>query len=330
MNVVTSETRGFNMNRFFLLAILTGPFLFSQAADDPVVLTVDVENVVIYRGTVFDASKLAKDPGPTTSANQAFVEAINIGDIVAVNGKPVKGLWSSTVYATPYRAAPQPGQPIADFDLAGTNFCTWQFYATDGTFLGMIRDSGAGQGHTVVGALAGFFGAVGTHQGGSTTTPARQASTAEDPANRRSLGGGKMSVVFYLYPRARPAIQVTASGPSVFHLDYSPVTTTNPARPGELLILAATGLGPVKPNLLPPGSVEFSGSPFQEVNAPVAVALNGKELPVINKIGWPGQKTLYWVDFQMPSDAVAGTATLQLIATWIPGPIVTIPVGAAR
>jgi len=316
------------MNRFFLLAVLTAPAIIAQTSDDPVVLTIDVENAVIYRGTVFDASKLAKDPGPTTSVNQAFVESINIGDIVAINGKPAKGTWSSTAYATPFRSAPQPGQPIADFDLAGTNFCTWQIYATDGTFLGMIRDSGAGQGHTVVGALAGFFGAIGTHQGGSTTIPTRQASTGEDPANRRNLGGGKMSVVFYLYPRVRPAPQVTASGPSIFHVDYSPVTTANPARPGELLILAATGLGPVKPNLLPPGAVEFSGSPFQEVNSPVTVVFNGKELPVINKIGWPGQKTLYWVDFQVPSDASPRTATIQLTATWIPGPPVTIPVGA--
>ena len=145
------------MNRFFLLAVLTAPAIMAQTSDDPVVLTIDVENAVIYRGTVFDASKLAKDPGPTTSVNQAFVESINIGDIVAINGKPAKGTWSSTAYATPFRSAPQPGQPIADFDLAGTNFCTWQIYATDGTFLGMIRDSGAGQGHTVVGAWLAFL-----------------------------------------------------------------------------------------------------------------------------------------------------------------------------
>lgn len=315
------------MKRFFFLAVLTSPAILAQAIEDPVVLTIDVENVVIYRGTVFDASKLAKDPGPTTSVNQAFVDAINIGDIVAINGKPVKGVWSSTVYATPFRRAPQPGQVIADFDLAGTNFCTWQIYATDGTFLGMIRDSGAGQGHTVVGALAGFFGAIGDHQGGATPIPTRQASTGEDPANRWNLGGGKMSTVFYLYPRARPAVQITASGPSIFHSDYSPVTTASPARPGEFLILGATGLGPVKPNLEPPGATPFSGPPFQEVNSPVTVVFNGKELPAANKIGWPGQKSLYWVDFQVPSDASSGTATLQLIATWIPGPLVSIPVG---
>src|SRR6187455_500073 len=100
------------MKRLFALAVLACPVLPAQTLDEPVVLRIDVENAVIYRGTVFDASKLAKDPGPTASVNQAFVDSINIGDIVAVNGRPVKGVWSSTAYATPFRAAPQPGQPI--------------------------------------------------------------------------------------------------------------------------------------------------------------------------------------------------------------------------
>ena len=84
----------------------------------------------------------------------------------------------------------------------------------------------------------------------------------------------------------------------------------------------------MKPALLPPGAVEFSASPVQEVNAPVTLVFNGKELPTINKIGWPGQRHLYRVDFQVPSDASPSFATLQLIVTWIPGPIMTIPVGA--
>ena len=321
------------MKRFFLLAALTSPAILAQAPEDPVVLTVDIENAVNYRGTVFDASKIAIDPGPTTSAPQAFIGNINIGDIVAVNGKPAKGVWSATYsFATPYRSAPQPGQVIADFDLGGVGECTFQIYATDGTYLGLIRASGAdSQAYTVTGGGGGFFGVAGTQWALGPNTPNRQASTAEDPANRRNLGGGKIKIVWYLYPRFRPAVQVTASGPTVLHADFSPVTSANPARPRETLILGATGLGPVKPNLFElPGAIPFSDSPLQEVNAPVTVVFNGKELPVTNKIGWPGQRNLYRVDFQAPSDAGSGTATLQLIATWIPGPVVTIQVGARR
>ena len=75
----------------------------------------------------------------------------------------------------------------------------------------------------------------------------------------------------------RPTMVVTANAPSVAHLDYSPVTSANPARPGETLILAVTGLCPVKPDLLPTGTTAFSGAPCQQVNAPVTVVFNGKE-----------------------------------------------------
>src|SRR5437867_1463578 len=137
-------------------------------------------------------------------------------------------------------------------------------------------------GHAVTGALGAFYGAIGTHSA-FTAPDVRFASNAEDPANRRKLGGGKISHTLYLYPRVRPAVLVTANGPAITHADYSPLTAANPARPGELLILAATGLGPVKPNLEPPGAIQFLGPPYQEVNSPVSVVFNGKELPVVNK-----------------------------------------------
>ena len=296
------------MKRLFFLAVLASPAILAQAPEDPVVLTIDVENTVLYRGNVFDASKLAKDPGLTTSVNAAFMNNIAVGDIVAVDGKPAKGLWTTVNYAMPYRRVPQPGQPIADFDIGGTTYCTWIVYSPDGTLVGMITDVGlaAGvDGHTLTGGV-GFSGVVGEHRFLPGGTASRQASTAEDPANRRSLGGGKSSAVFYLYPRVRPAVQVTASGPSVFHTDYSPVTATKPARPGEFLILAATGLGPVRPNLLPPGAVEFSGSPFQDVNAPVTVMFNDKELPVINKSAGPARRLCTGSIFRCPPTPLRG------------------------
>ena len=217
------------MKRLVLLAVFSNCVLLAQTQQEPVVLTIDIENHVNYRGTVFDTSKIAKDPGPTSSAPQAFIANINIGDIVAVNGKPAKGVWSSSyAFSTPYRSAPQPGQVMADFDLGSVGECTFQIYATDGTYLGLIRSSGGdSQAYTVTGGGGGFWGVVGTQWGLGATVPARQASTAEDPANRRSLGGGKLRIGFNLYPRVRPAVQVAASGPSVFHADFSPVSSTN-------------------------------------------------------------------------------------------------------
>src|SRR5579864_4971759 len=88
----------------------------SQAADQPVAITVEVQNTTLYRGDTFDLSKIAKDPGPTTSVNTAFITSYNIGDIRTINGGAVLGIWSYTVGALPFRANPQPGQPIADVD----------------------------------------------------------------------------------------------------------------------------------------------------------------------------------------------------------------------
>jgi hypothetical protein len=282
------------MNRFLMLAALAGPALLAQTMEDPAVLTIDVENDVQYRGDIFDLAKIAKDPNATAGVTAAFLPNIVVGDIVAVNGKPAKGLWQQTASIMPFRANPTPGQPIADLDSGGIFQCTWEILGPNGSYIGTLVDgAGGGRGHALRGGLGAYIGAVGIHVG-SATVPARIASYSEDPSKRRLNGGGRMRATFYLYPAYRPTVQMTASGTAVAHSDYSPVTTANPARPGETLIIAATGLGPVKPDLLPPGSVPFSGPPYQNVNAPVTVAVNGQELPVINAIGWPGQKNVYW------------------------------------
>jgi uncharacterized protein (TIGR03437 family) len=320
------------MPRYSLIAILAGCTVLAQTGEEPVVLRIDIENHVLYRASVFDAARIGADPGPLAAGAQVpFVSGINIGDIVAVNGTPVRGIWSSAfTHTTAYRIAPQPGQFIASADSGATFFCTWQIFATDGSFLGTILDSGATGGHAISGALAGFFGSTGIHAG-MAFTGSRVTITAENPANRRNHGGGRGTVTFHLYPRFRPAIRVLENGPAVLHSDLTPVSMANPARPGEVLIVSATGLGPVKPDVqIPPGAITFSASPIQEVNSPVSVIFNGRELPAINKVGWPGETNVYRVDFQVPSDAAAGMATVHLTAMWIPGPPVTIPVGAGR
>ena len=313
--------------------VAIAPKLPAQELSDPVVLTLDLSDVTIYRADTSDFTKLGTLPGPTTAVSRPFQQGVNLGDIRAVNGQPVKGLWLRTFNpAGQMLPMPAPGQYIADVAASAASRCSFNIFLPDGTWVGSLFDIAhdpPAPSHSVIGGGGAFLGVVGEH-GGQDSVPSRVASQAEDPSMRRTLGGGKSQVRFVLYPRTRPAIQVTADGPAISHADYSPVTPANPARPGELLILAATGLGPVKPNLDPPGSIQFSGPPYQMVNSPVTVIFNGKELPVSNKLGWPGTKNLYWVDFQVPPDAGSGTATLQLTAAWIPGPSVTLPVSALR
>jgi len=88
---------------------IAGMCYSAQTIDEPVVLTIDVENYVQYRGDVLDPAKAAKDPNPTTGVVNTFLPNFMVGDIVAVNGKPAKGLWQNTLTIMPFRANPSPG-----------------------------------------------------------------------------------------------------------------------------------------------------------------------------------------------------------------------------
>src|SRR5260370_24125296 len=144
----------------------------------------------------------------------------------------------------------------------------------------------------------------------------------EDPANRSKNGGGRARYVLHVIPQSQPQIVATASGPAVFHADFSPITTAKPARAGEVLIARATGLGPTLPGVNP-------GQPFpldavQQVNSPVEVSVNGQSAEVINKIGWPGFVDTYRVDFRVPDGTTARAATIQMSAALIARPPVSI------
>ena len=153
-------------------------------------------------------------------------------------------------------------------------------------------------------------------------TPQRGASTSEDPANRRINGGGKLRIVFTLYPKSRPTLVTTANGPAVVHSDGKLVSNSNPAQAGETLTLYATGLGPTTP------SVTF-GQAFPQgaasvANAPIEVLINGKSSSVLYAGGYPGSIDGYQVNFRLPAALSPGNASLRLTAAWIPGPEITI------
>jgi uncharacterized protein (TIGR03437 family) len=174
----------------------------------------------------------------------------------------------------------------------------------------------------VTGGTGEFLGARGTLMQPLVTV--RFASMEEDPANRRTHGGGRGRFVVSLILLTRPEIVTTASGPAVYHADFSPVTAARPARAGETLIMMATGLGPTRPGLNP-GAV-FPNSPPQEVNSPVEVTVNGNAADVVNKIGWPGTTDTYRLDVRVPNGTAPGIAALQVAVAFIPGREVRIPI----
>ncbi len=303
---------------------------FGQTAEQPVELIIELDNIVTYRGDVTDAAKLARDPGVTTPLPaRAFQYTQNVGDIVAVNGKPAKGFYQNRIAALSPRVNPQPGQMIADYDGDPSILCIWQIMGPDGTPIGSLLDGGSPPfpGHTITGGNGAFFGVIGTHRALEMIRPLRAASVTEDPANRRIHGGGRSRFRFLLYPKYLPAVDVSTNGPAVYHAeDSSQVTATRPARAGEVLILGARNLGPTKPDLLPPGARPFKADPFEFVNSPVEVTMSGEDAEVIHAISWPETSDLYRVAFRVPAGLTPGMAGIRLTAAWIPGPEVKIPI----
>jgi uncharacterized protein (TIGR03437 family) len=229
----------------------------------------------------------------------------------------------------------RPGNAIADVVRNVAQVVSFEILKSDGTPIGTIMASGFGGGAAPpgaplevkvsnfavtggTGAFLGTRGQVGAENNAQGGSGPRLASIGEDPANRRQHGGGTQRWVVHLIPMSAPQIVTTASGPAVFHSDFSPVTAAKPAKAGEVLIVEATGLGPTVPGV-DPGQPFPTDSLFQ-VNSPVDVTVNGRPAEVINNIGWGGLVDTYRIDFRAPDGTTAGMASIRITAAWIAGP----------
>jgi hypothetical protein len=269
-----------------------------------------------------------------------FNRQIAIADLQAVNGQRVMGVHTRVGTLIGLVTAPSPGHAIADIVRNAAVEISFEILKSDGTPIGTIMASGFNGGASApgspsrvavanfvvtggTGAFLGARGQVGAEDPPPGVSIQRGASITEDPANRRQNGGGTQRWVVHLIPMSVPQIVTTASGPAVFHSDFSPVTAAKPAKAGEVLIVEATGLGPTVPGV-DPGQPFPTDSLFQ-VNSPVDVTVNGRPAEVINSIGWPGSVDTYRIDFRAPDGTTAGMASIQITAAWIAG----TPVGIA-
>ncbi len=324
---------------FFTLAWWAG----AQAQVAPAtVLTVETENVVQYieDPITVDLSKVGGTvPGATTSSIFYWAKWVLVGDIVAVNGQPVKGtmLWNArAAVIRPNAVGPGPNTPgIGDITRNALIEAYFEILGADGSQIGTIVALGMNAGSAAPGAplaataanfaivggsgpflgVRGYFGTA-TIQG---VANQRAASMTEDAANRRTNGGGKFRSVMHLIPMSRPEIVTTVNGPAVAHSrDFTLVTNSRPAAPGEILSVFVTGLGPTRPGVDP--GQPFPASPLAAATSPVEVFVNGKAAEVLAAVGFPGAVEGYQVNFRLPPDTRPGTATIQVSAAWVAGP----------
>jgi len=102
-------------------------------------------------------------------------------------------------------------------------------------------------------------------------------------------------------------VNVVAAAPEIFfypvpavlkNANFSLVTSANPAKAGDVLLIYATGLGQTSPpiatgGLVPPGVLAYT--------APVSVSIGGKAAAAIYSIATPGFAGLYQVAVSVPS-----------------------------
>jgi hypothetical protein len=285
----------------------------------PAILTIDVANLVEYQADSYNPSNWGSNPNVTPWAGAREFDVVTIlADIVAVNGKPAKGLYAgqTRVIGTTPESVPGTGKAIADVKRTAMREHIFEILQPDGTPIGTIMSFGLSGGNVppgspsgprggnwaIVGGTGAFLGARGQVEGWGGTEfsrGGRAASMSEDAANRRINGGGTSRFTLHVIPMQRPEIVIPSDG-------YAP---------GEVVSLEVTGLGPVRPDVDP--GQPFPSDPLAEVNSPVEVTVNGKSAEVLRAVGKPGSVDTYQVTFRLPLDTAAGAASLQVTAAWI-------------
>lgn len=102
---------------------------------------------------------------------------------------------------------------------------------------------------------------------------------------------------------------------AIIRPDGSYVTPANPARRGEIVQAAVTGLG----QTTPAAGTNRVGAVGQNVAAPLLVGLNDQGVRVVSASYAPGMIGVYWVAFEIPLDAVPGVFRNFAVAVENPG-----------
>ncbi len=92
--------------------------------------------------------------------------------------------------------------------------------------------------------------------------------------------------------------------------DYSLVTSSSPAKPGELLVIYLLGMGPTNPAVAS-GTAAPSNPPAQVTTQP-NITVDGETANVYFAGLTPTFSGLYQIDFYVPSDARSGSLTVKI------------------
>ena len=226
-----------------------------------VTLEIDVTNGIGYETDTFEYEKFASSATPVARKTpRAFAKFNILYDVVAVNGQPVKGNMVFRSHRIAMGPNPIPGQSIGDITRGTIGSWVIEILNPDGTQIGSLMMTGFPNGDpppgspassfthnmAITGGTGIFLGARGYFGGAQQPFSIPNAGTFQnlsvttDPSQRRTLNGGTFGQVAQFVTLFQPVVR------EVLHADFTPVTAASPARRGEVLILRASGLGPVK------------------------------------------------------------------------------------
>jgi hypothetical protein len=234
-----------------------------------------------------------------------------MGEITAVNGQSVGGIWLQKSRRLNLRASGN------DHDFTLTPLVSiserLDFRGMDGAIIGGISATHytLGLGEVAVPSTLPVIGDSGIYVG------AQGYMT-------RHVSDHTMHWIVTLLSARQPLIATVDNSPAIFDTTMMLISPTNPARIGQSITLLVQGLGPTTPD--PGEGRPFPADPVAKVNAPLQATIGGRAAELLAAVGDPGQTGVYRVDLRVPDDVMAGMAVVQLITAFIPSAPVEIPV----
>jgi uncharacterized protein (TIGR03437 family) len=125
-----------------------------------------------------------------------------------------------------------------------------------------------------------------------------------------------------------PSVQNYAHIVAQHTADFSMVSTANPAKPGEYLVMYLVGLGATDPTLA--SGMPTPSSPFYNVTVKPTVMVDNQPSNVSFAGLTPGFVGLYQVDFQVPAGAQAGEDVVSVTQNGIAANPTLLAVGSGN
>jgi uncharacterized protein (TIGR03437 family) len=110
---------------------------------------------------------------------------------------------------------------------------------------------------------------------------------------------------------------------AALHANFTVVTPSNPARPGEIILLFLTGLGAANPAIVT--NVAGPVPPARTVTQPV-VGLNNEGMQMIGSFYAPGLYTAYQINFVVGPNVRSGNAKLSVVADGVASQDTLLPI----